>query len=207
MSQEQSHISVEQDRREYFRVDDTVSLSFQVIPESNLQARLDCLDKGLDDEFTVMANLAVISQEMAGTLRKIEGESPDTARYLKSLDSKIDMLGRAFVAWSSDLSDQPVNNVNLSASGIAFHTPEPIAVGADIELKLLLPSFTGLLIFGEVVACEKVNDSPGDAPYRVRVNFTHLREKDRDLLIRHALKRQSEMLRKRREQQESSADS
>jgi hypothetical protein len=207
MSQEQSYISVEQDRREYFRVDDTVSLSFQLVPESKLQARLDCLDKGLDGEFTVMANLAVISQEMSGTLRKIEGESPDTARYLKSLDNKIDLLGRAFVAWSSDLSDQPVNNVNLSASGIAFQTPEPIAVGAHMELKLLLPSYTGLLIFGEVVACEKVNDPPGDAPFRVRVNFTHLREKDRDLLIRHVLKRQSEMLRKRREHQESSTDS
>jgi len=203
MNQNLSRASVEQERREYFRVDDSVSLSFQVVPESSLQDRLEHLDKGLDDEFTVMANLAVISQEMAGTLRKIEGESPETARYLKALDNKIDLMGRAFVAWSSDLSDQPVDTVNLSASGIAFQTPEPIAVGADIELKLLLPSFTGLLIYGEVVACEKV-DAP--APYRVRVNFTHLREKDRDLLIRHILKRQSEMLRRRREQQDSATD-
>ena len=206
MNQNLSHASVEQDRREYFRVDDSVSLSFQVVPESSLQAKLERLDKGLDDKFTVMANLAVISQEMAGTLRKIEGESPDTARYLKSLDKKIDLMGSAFAAWSSDLSDQPVDTVNLSAGGIAFHTPEPIAVGADIELKLLLPSFTGLLIYGEVVACDKVNAPPEDAPYQARVNFTHLREKDRDLLIRHILKRQSEMLRQLREQQDSVTD-
>jgi len=206
MNQNLSHASVEQDRREYFRVDDSVSLSFQVVPESSLEVRLERLEKGLDDEFTVMANLAAISQEMTGTLRKIEGGSPDTARYLKALDKKIDLLGHAFVAWSSDLSDQPVDTVNLSASGIAFHTPEPIAVGADIELKLLLPSFTGLLIYGEVVACEKVDDPPGNAPYRARVNFTHLREHDRDLLIRHVLKRQSEMLRQRKAEQDSATD-
>ena len=206
MNQNLSNASVEQDRREYFRVDDSVSLSFQVVHESSMQAKLERLDKGLDDKFTVMANLAVISQEMAGTLRKIEGESPDTARYLKSLDEKIDLMGRAFVAWSSDLSDQPVDTVNLSASGIAFHASEPIAVGADIELKLLLPSFTGLLIYGEVVACEKINNPTGGAAYQARVNFIHLREKDRDLLIRHILKRQSEMLRERREQQDSATD-
>jgi hypothetical protein len=196
-------IDLSRERRDFFRIDDTVALSFQMIPPSSLTKKLERQEKGLESEFTIMSNLAVISQEMAGVLRKIEGISPDVARYLKSLDQKIDLLGKAFLTWTNEMADQPASAVNLSASGMAFNAPEPTEIGTLLELKILLPFFTGLILYAEVVACEKL-PSEGDAAkmYQTRVNFQHLRDRDRDVLIRHVLQRQSEFLRKQRLEQE-----
>ena len=192
------------ERREFFRIDDTVTMSFQALPAATLSKKLEHYQKGLDNEFTIMGNLAVIGQEMSGVLRKIEHDAPDVARYLKSLDRKIDLLGKAFLTWTSEMADQPASAVNLSASGMAFNTSEPTEVGTMLELKLLLPYFTGLVLLAEVVACEKLDAQKDGAPvYQTRVSFRYLREADRDVLIRHVLQRQAEALRRARRQQES----
>ena len=63
---------------------------------------------------------------------------------------------------------------------------------------LLMPSFTGILTYGTVVECEPVEDEE-DYGYCLRVGFSHMRDVDRDALIRHLLRRQAESLRKRRQ--------
>ncbi|MCB1904431.1 MAG: PilZ domain-containing protein [Gammaproteobacteria bacterium] len=198
-------IDLSRERREFFRIDDTIALSFQAIPPSSLTKKLERQEKGLESDFTIMSNLAVISQEMSGVLRKIETVAPDIARYLKSLDQKIDLLGKAFLTWTNEMADQPASAVNLSASGMAFNAPEPTEIGTLLELKILLPFFTGLILYAEVVACEKLpteGDGTGARVYQTRVNFQHLRDRDRDVLIRHVLQRQSEYLRKQRLERE-----
>ncbi|MCP5441801.1 MAG: PilZ domain-containing protein [Chromatiaceae bacterium] len=191
------------ERRGFFRIDDTVALSFQAVPPGSLAKKLERQEKGLESDFTIMSNLSVISQEMSGVLRKIEGVSPDIAHYLKSLDQKIDLLGKAFLTWTNEMADQPASAVNLSASGMAFNAPEPTEIGTLLELKILLPFFTGLILYAEVVACEKLpSEGEESGLYQTRVNFTHLRDRDRDVLIRHVLQRQSESLRKQRLERE-----
>lgn len=197
-----------QERREFFRVEDEVSLHYQVVKTDELDAKRKRLDQDLDSDFTIIGSLAAITHDMAGVLRKVESSAPEVARYLNALDRKIELLGRAFLGHSSDLSEQSARAVNLSASGMAFYTPEPIAVGGVLELRLLLfPSYTGMLIYAEVVACERVEMPGTNRFYCTRVNFTYLRDNDRDVLIRHVLQRQSELLRRQREQQDSSSNS
>jgi hypothetical protein len=71
---------------------------------------------------------------------------------------------------------------------------------------LLFPSFTGLLIYGTVVDAsppsEALGEEAGRFEHLVRIEFTHIREQDRELLIRHLLRRQSDQLRDRLEQSE-----
>ena len=202
MTDDQNH-DLLRERREFFRIDDAIALSFQMVAPGSLPKKLERQEKGLDSEFTIMSNLSVISQEMSGVLRKIEGKSPDIAHYLKSLDQKIDLLGKAFLTWTNEMADQPASAVNLSASGMAFNAPEPIELGTLLELKILLPFFTGLILYAEVVACENLSSEEDEETiYQTRVNFLHLRERDRDVLIRHVLQRQSEYLRKQRAEQE-----
>ena len=154
-----------------------------------------------------MSSLGAISQEMAGIMHRIEVALPDVGRYLKALDGKIDLLGRAFMAGNSDLTEQRARLVNISASGMAFSTGEAISVGTILELKLLLlSSFTGILTYSEVVGCEQQQATETDPVFQIRVNFTHLRENDRDVLIRHILKRQSALLRAQRETRDSVAE-
>ncbi len=196
-------MDLQQERRRFFRIEDAVSLSYQTVPDDSLPERLERLQRGMSSDFTVMGSLTAIGQEVAGVLRKIEGRHPEVADYLKALDRKLDLLGRAFLAQNTDLVDQPATPVNLSASGMAFFTPERLDVGSILELKLLLmPSHTGILIYADVVSCEAGSSATDESGYQIRVDFSHLRECDQDVLIRHILQRQGETLRQRREAEE-----
>ncbi len=191
------------ERRTFFRVDDSVSLSYHQISEKELEDRVGSVEMELEGNFTVMSSIASINQNMAGIMHRIEGEEPDIADYLKAINAKIDILGRALLSTENHLAEQPAQPVNLSASGMAFYSSEAVENGSLLELRLLLmPSFTGIITFGEVVGCDSVSDASGYSNF-IRLNFIQMREKDRDLLIRHVIKRQGEFLRKRRENREA----
>jgi len=190
------------ERRNFFRIDDSVSMSYHPVPEEEVEDRLRRMESEVAGNFTVMSSLSSINQNMAGILHRIEKDTPDVADYLKAINQKIEVLGRALLSADTELTEKPAQPVNLSASGLAFYSEEPIEPGLVLELRLLLPSFTGIITYGEVIGCDRVeNEAPG-FPYFSRINFLHMREKDRDLLIRHVIKRQSDMLRQRREQRE-----
>ncbi len=189
--------AVQDDRREYFRVDDSVRLSITPVPDDQLDSLFERLEQNIAGGFTVMSSLAAISGEMAISMRRIENSDPDVAAYLKALDRKIEALGRAFIAQESALVEEPARPVNLSAGGMGMLVNECYEPGQVLEIKMLLfPSFTGVLMYGEVVECSP-NESAGEDGYHysLRLAFTHLREQDRDLLIRHVLRCQSQELR------------
>ena len=60
---------------------------------------------------------------------------------------------------------------------------DPLTVGDRVKVKLLLlPSYTGVLAFGEVVGVEADPEAQSDYPYHVRINFTLIRSVDQDAL-------------------------
>ncbi len=189
------------ERREYFRIDDTIQVSYSLIEAQAVPSDIDGYLE--NDRFGVMTRLQAISQHLSAPLHRIEQRDPDVADYLKALDQKINLLGQSFLAQEKDLLGQPSCPVNLSAGGLAMDVAERLTVGDLVKVKLLLlPSYTGVLAFGEVVGVEADPDAPSDFPYHVRINFTLIRSVDQDALIRHIMRRQGEMLRRRREQQD-----
>jgi len=194
----------EDDRRNYFRIRDRVKISFYPVPKDELTDRIERLETDLESKFTVMSSCSLITQQMMMQLRRIESDLPDVAACIKALDDKLNLIGRAFLTQEEDFSNQVTEQVNISAGGIALNSDEEIKLGTVLEIKLLLlPAMTGLLLFGEVIACKKKKKSDGkDCSYRLRIDFSYMREPDRDILIRHVLQRQGEWLRKRREEHE-----
>lgn len=182
------------ERRRYFRIEDEIVLFLrQVTPE---QA---CLNESLDDypldAFSLSARLDLLSQEARSPLRRIAREQPELAEYLKLLDRKIELIARALLEKESDIADRHANRVNLSASGLAFDAEIGFEPGALLELKMLLPpALMGVVAFGEVVYCNR-NPDESARPYRVAVDFVGIKEQDRELLIRHVVRKQSNQLR------------
>ena len=194
------------ERREFFRIDDSVQVSYRVITADEVPETIDeQLRAG--DRFTVMTRLQEISQHLSASLHRIEQRDTDIADYLKALDEKINLLGRSFLTEERELLDQPSQSVNLSAGGLAMDTTERVEVGSLVEIKLLLlPSYAGLLAYGEVVGVDSSEGEDADYPYHVRINFNLIRGSDQDALIRHITRRQGEMLRRRREQRDLERD-
>lgn len=197
---EQDKSAQRSERRAYFRIDDAVRLSLRPVPPEELGRLKERLEENLVNSFTVMSSLAAISGEMVVNLRRIENSDPDVAAYLKALDRKIEILGQALTATDNELMEQPAHPVNLSAGGMSVLVNERYEPGQILEIRMLLfPSFTGVFMFGDVIDCEPVTEPDRDSGYgyRMRISFTHMREQDRDLIIRHVLRCQSNQLRRR----------
>lgn len=184
------------DRRSYFRIDDTVRLSLRAVAESEIGERLDRLEQDLAGNFTVMSSLAAITAQMAVGLRRIEARDPDLAAYLRAIDQKIEVIGRAFLAQEPELASERAVAVNLSAGGICVASDDCLETGQLVEIRMLLfPSFTGLMVYGTVVECSEAPAGQDGGGKLLRIEFSHIREQDRELLIRHLLRRQSAQLR------------
>lgn len=192
----------EADRRSYFRIDDHVRLSLRRVPASELAQRIDRLEHDLAGNFTVMSSLAAITSQMSVGLRRIENRDPDLAAYLRAIDHKIEVIGRAFLAQEPECESGPALAVNLSAGGMRVAVDEPMSAGEHVEVRMLLfPSFTGVLVYGDVVDCEPLPPDEAQVGFThlARISFTHIREQERELLIRHLLRRQSDLLREQNE--------
>ncbi len=191
------------ERRDFFRIDDSLRISYQVIPKKDLPGYIEHWPNGAEKPFTAMSSLSSISQQVSGYLRRIEAKEPDVANYLKALDTKINVLGQAMLAQASGHSNQSVQAVNLSGSGLSFECDEVLIPGDTLELKLLLlPTFTGLLVLGEVVCCDDLDHAESSFEYKVHVKFSHIQEQDRNTLVQHIVQRQSQSLKDRREARE-----
>jgi hypothetical protein len=197
----QNNIIDEKERREFFRLDDEVNLSYEILTETLLPKRVDELSFGLTDSLTVMTRLSSIGQQMATALHRIEQRDSDVADYLRGLDEKIEILAQTYLSKDIALAALPKQIVNLSAGGIAFAVEAMVEVGTPLEVKLLLfPSYTGIVVIGRVISCDAAEEEGG---YQVRIDFEYIRDNDRDALIRHILRRQGESLRRMREAREA----
>lgn len=189
-------------RRTFFRIEDSLQVSYKPISLEELDERVAQLYRDDLDHFSVASEVIAMRNEVVPLLRQISSQSTDLANYLASLDQRLDLLARAIASRDNQLTEQPVRTCNLSASGIAIPVDKLLEQGVMLEMNLLLlPSYATVRAIAEVVDCDTERDTE-DGLYLARLNFTHVREKDRDLLIKHIIQRQGEMLRRRREERE-----
>jgi c-di-GMP-binding flagellar brake protein YcgR len=197
------------DRRRFFRIDDAVRFAYRPLTAAELEAGVARLNEGMGGAYALMASLAAISQRVSVSLRRIEHQNAEVAHYLKALDQKIDTVARTLLVQGSDLAAKRAEPVNLSAGGLAIPVREGLDPGTPVEVRLLLlPSLAGILAYGAVVECGAPSEQSGfpDGSRVMRIDFTHIRDEDRDLLIRHMLRRQGEHLRRQREAADEDGD-
>ncbi len=192
-----------EERRRFFRIDDSVRISLKRVGQEEVEQQLERLDQQLLGSFSLMSSLAAETQQTAAALRRIEGRSPDVAQCIKAIDRKIELLAKALLYEEADIGRHPARPANLSAGGIAVHTREAFEKGALVEIRMLLmPTFTGVLTFGHVVECRAEASEDGEFSHLLRIDFAHIREQDRDAIIRHVLRKQAEWLRRKRHEKE-----
>ncbi len=183
------------ERRRYFRVDDSVILDWRPVPPEDLPRLVAHLEEGFPDPFTLRATLEAIGRGVAVEMHQVERRDPELAQVLRALDAKLDAVAGALLAKDPHVTDRAATAVNLSASGMAFRCGTRIEAGTLLELRLVLwPSLTGILVYGETLrASRRGRDDPG-LPWEIAVDFQFIREGDRDLIIRHVMRRQQRAL-------------
>ena len=186
----------EEDRREYYRIEDTIAL--EIRPLSATEAAGQEVLQDASPLFNLLSELHLSEFESQHLLRQISERDRTIAAFLKSQNKRIDLLSQVIAITALGQIGEP-QPVNISEGGIGFQHPSPIATGARLSVKLvLMPQALGLLLRARVTHCDRKGDG-----YDVGTEFEHLTDAQRQLLARHILQKQAQERRLARDQLES----
>ncbi|TCK17355.1 PilZ domain-containing protein [Thiogranum longum] len=187
------------ERREFFRIDDEVALDYRLIDHDEVDQLLEKIQSQLVDRFTAASSFTATTRQMMNLIHKVQAQSPELARCLQAIDQKLNMIAQLFVSEEIKEKQHDTREVNLSAGGVAFRAQHELPVGSLLELRMVLfPSLVGILTISRVVHCERVKDGNPQYPWQIAVEYEHLKETDRELLVRHIMARETEQLRRQR---------
>jgi len=188
----------ESERRRFFRIDDEVGLEYDLISEDEYQNAPQELEQIKQSAFSLSAEFATLNNEYNPTLNGIRNTHPEIAQYLELLNNKIDAISTHFLEEEIDGLEENTCMVNLSASGIAFKCEQIFADNQPLKLRIiLLPEKVGVFIYGRVQ--EKLRSAEQKKQGIVCVDFEHIRYDDQELMIKHNLNKQMQLLRQRNE--------
>jgi c-di-GMP-binding flagellar brake protein YcgR len=194
------------DRREYFRIEDEIALDYREVNEDEVDQLLERIQSRLVDRFTAASSFAATTRQMTHVIHKVQIQNPDLARCLQAIDQKLNMITQLFVTEEMETGKQATREVSLSAGGVAFRAQHELEAGSLLELRMVLfPALVGIVTISRVVTCSRVEDGNGQFPWLVAVEYEHLRETDRELLVRHIMAKETEQLRALRSENDSSS--
>ncbi len=170
------------ERRRFFRIEDIVGLKTEVINKQHIEKKLDNFWHD-QHEFSIRNEFNYKLDQHQADLAKINKRMPELGRYLSVLQEQIDRLTDQIITEDDGFTIKE-KQVNISAQGISFVSSEKLNSGDIIELHLqLLPSHQKIVVFSKVIDCKK---DPHEADqFHIALDFEHIHEADRELLIKH----------------------
>jgi hypothetical protein len=185
------------DRREFFRINDTVIVEYTIIQQDEVDEAAERIhDAELSNAASEKIQLRSIQNNLNHVLDSINQSDREVARALRLLDEKINLLTQTIQREASPVDPEETVKANLSGGGIAFMVDQQLNSRQSVEIYLkLLPSSTSINALASVVSCDKIQSDDPSHPYLLRLVFTHMDEQDRNLLVKHTLNRQAEALR------------
>ncbi|WP_252271527.1 PilZ domain-containing protein [Pseudomonas subflava] len=173
------------DRREYYRIEDTIALDFSLLAGAEAQASDPLHDSS--PLFNLLSDLHLLDFESQHLLRHISERDRTLANYLKVMNKRIDLIGQA-MAQSLLREIGTPRQVSLSEGGVSFQHGQAVATGSHLAIKMvLMPQALGLLLRAQVVHCQ----ARDDGRFEIGTEFEALTDAQRQLLARHILQKQA----------------
>ena len=170
----------DKERRRFFRIDDTVGIKTEAIPAEQLDQRLNDFWTN-QHEFSIRNEFNHELDQHAADFIAIEKQYPAIARYLKILQNQVDLLSEKILP-EDTLNKVSSKTVNISAQGISFVSSEAVIPGEVVEISLqLLPKKQRIIVFAKTIHCDKIDGGK----YQLTVDFEHIHDADREILIKH----------------------
>ncbi len=188
-----------EDRRGFFRIDDDINLFYKKVDEKLVREPHHISDSILSS-CPLSTALEVVSQDSASMLYRLDKSLPDVADYLRVIDTKINLIAQAIMMQGFQFKENDTRNVNISASGMAFNCKDAFKAGDFLEIKILLiSSMVAIVTYAKVVYCKNAPSSDGDYPYFIGIDFIDMKDDDKELLIKHVVKKQLQQIRDKKQ--------
>ncbi len=140
-------------------------------------------------------------EEFTPSLRKIREQSPEIATWIKFQQQMMTELASQLNSQRAMLSDAQPQLVSISASGVEFTSNLPCGVGDNLEIILSLGrGMPTILLIGVINNARAADESEQTQATRqvLQVEFSHIRESDQEILIRHIHRAQLDQIRSAR---------
>jgi hypothetical protein len=174
------------ERRRYFRIEDTVSFTVEPIDVNELQTQIDDF---WDDQqaYAVRHQFNHQLEQHLADFKMIEKNMPELARYLSVLQTQIDNLTAKVLPEQTSIANN-TQKISLSGQGMAYTSDQKLTTDDTVELYLkLLPTGQMIKIYAQVVEVESLSTQISEQiseQYRISLDFTHIYESDQELLIK-----------------------
>lgn len=168
------------DRRDYFRISDTVALRVNVVTDASMPV---LAPVELAAGHQLLRELQLIDSDSTALLRNIQDKSRDIGQYFKLINRKIELTARFYVLQQA-ASHYQTQEVILSGSGLGFPFGQALALESLVDLHfILLHTATAVSCRAKIVRC----DLNADGQFQLGSEFTEISDSDRDAIVRHAL--------------------
>lgn len=175
------------ERRRFFRIDDTIGLRYEVLTEAEARRTQQDLERG---EFDDANQLQMVERQLQLLIDKMRVQNPEFADAASLLNAKFNLLKGQIPSYRDD--GRVICEVSISACGICVDIDERMREGETLLLDLtLLPTDLHIHTLATVISCEKA-DEPGQ--WTLSADFTNMLEQSEEMLVQHIVKRQGRLL-------------
>ncbi len=180
--------------RTHLRVDAFIKLDYKKISEEELQEKRKkyILNMAGDSEAYLIHQQRLLSEEFESQA----SIPPEIINEIHSINRKLDFIIKIIGRQDEEniFNKKPIE-VNLSGSGIRFHSQDVFSEKDYLDMSIVLPVSSGIMIemIGEVVRCAPLDND--EAVNDIAIKFVAINEDDRECIIRYVFKRQRELLR------------
>lgn len=180
-----------QDRREYFRVDDDVRISYTKLDQRSGEQLARTIKAGLPTSFQLRAKIETTDHDLQAARTQMVDLPQAVQHYLTLLEQKISQLSQVTELLTGNAQTVSVCEVSLSGGGVAVPTAEALAIGQMVELCMQLAGeTTAIHALAEVTDCRR--DPQG---FNVAMEFRSISEDDQEAIIRRTVQRQGQQIR------------
>lgn len=173
---------------EFFTIEHSFSVNAELVHASQLGDYQYFVDS-MPAPFKMASDMVVLDQATLRPLQALSGVAGQLVEYLNHQSQKIDLL-MSYILSQQDEQDSRVKGTSFGGGGIQFTHDEQYETNQYLELKIFIQSDNcAIYCIGEVI---EVNQA--DSKYHHKIVFHHIRDEDRELLVRASLHKQSEQL-------------
>ncbi len=184
------------ERRRYFRVSDLIGVRYRLLSSNETELAVQAQPSSLKGVLSQMDG------QIAIALASLKKYNAEIHTLLDLYNQKINLVIGHGLAGIDEVEAEPMRacQVNLSACGISFPSPDFATLNQHVEIELnLYQSNVNLRLIAAVIACEDYLDEVNKNTHLIRANFVNISDTDQELLIQYVIKRQAQQLNEQRE--------
>lgn len=189
-------------RRTYYRLDHRIPFAYRRVSDADSELlQQGQMPVNVERNVSPTARLAALRVEANLALNHLRQEDPVVGRYLQTIESRLEIIAEKLFEDGRDDFRKTLQDINLSASGVAFRADEELPVGTWLEVEFDLPETkVSVHAYALVVrCCEKGDDDTPNAPCNVGAQMQYLSVTEREMIVAYMLGRQAERIRRDRE--------